>query len=474
MKVSFKKSSSIVLLLNYIGRLLSAVNAFFLLPAFLSLEELGLFAGIHHMVFLLARFDLGQGIIRYGAKLRDNERGKAAFLGWMWVASTFFYFLVIAIFFACKSFLVTHFAPKAPDVIHYLPLILTLGYIVLMNVTLKAWYIALDRVLWPSVFQHVILNLLLIVLVICYGWGLLSFEQLLFATALPYIGNLGLLLGDLWRRGELFVCWDSQFFNKSFTHAFVLYTFFTLLASSMAMLMIRIDNIMVFGMCGKKAEGIYHTVAFMALLLEIPMKVVKQTSASHVVRLLEQQERKPLNDLYKHVTHWQFVLTSLCFVLLYTYIDCILYAFPADTVAVMKQLFLLLGIAKLIDNLFRMGSEILLLSRYFMWSIVSGGLVLLGTFANYRLILSMGMYGASLATGMTLLIGGSISSGLIWHRLGIHPWSWSLLCWIGITLVVLGTLVIVPPLPNVWLDILMRTIFILAVYGGGYWYRPIE
>ena len=53
------------------------------------------------------------------------------------------------------------------------------------------------------------------------------------------------------------------------------------------MLMIRCDNIMVMGMCGKEAEGMYHTVAFMALLLEIPMKVVKQTSAAQLVRLLK-------------------------------------------------------------------------------------------------------------------------------------------------------------------------------------------
>lgn len=470
MKALFKKSSNTVLLLNYIGRLLGALNTFFLLPKLLRLEQVGLYAGVHHMIFLLARLDLGQSVIRYGAQLQHDSKGKEGFLGWIWVTTTLWYGLMAGIVFFFQSQIAHYFAHKAPDVIHYMPFVMVTGYIVLINITLKAWYIALDRVLWPSFFQHVVLNLLIIGLIVAYGYKVLSFEQLLVGTAFPYLINLGLLLTDLWRRGELRIGWDPRFFNKSFMYAFTYYSLFTLLAGSMAMLMIRIDNIMVLSMCGKKPEAIYSTIVFMALLLEIPMKVVKQTNASQIVQLLHQKDHLALSKLYKHVTQWQFFLTSVCFTLLYTYMDYLLYVFPKEVVSMMKPLFLFLGSAKLLDNLFRMGSEILLLSRYFMWSLVGGGLLVVGTLMNYYMIQATGMYGASIATGITLLLGGGISCSVIWYRFHMHPWSWQLLGWIGVTLTGLGGQTFLPALPSSWLDLCVRTGFVAIVYGGAWWW----
>ena len=151
-----------------------------------------------------------------------------------------------------------------------------------------------------------------------------------------------------------------------------------------------------------------------------------------------------LRRLYKNVTQWQFALSSFIFVLFYINLDYILYAFDPEAVAVMRRLFLLLGLGKLIDNLFRMGSEILLLSRYFSWSIIGGVLLPLGIWANYRLISLLGIYGASIATGVVLLLGGSVSCLVVWKKLRVHPWSWQLIGWGFATALAMGCSALLP------------------------------
>ncbi|MEM7361786.1 MAG: hypothetical protein AAF335_02120 [Bacteroidota bacterium] len=464
MKSYFTKKGHLILLLNYLGRLIAAVNTFILLPTFLGLADIGLYAGIHHMVFFFARFNLGQSIIRYGTPFQSDRQAKAAFLGWIWLSSTVGYMATIALFYLFKAPLVAFFSLKTAELADYTFLTVWIGYIVLLNVILKSWAIALDRVVWPSFFQHVVHNLFFAVLITLYGRGYLSFEQLLIGTAIPYTVNLLLLLLELWYRGELRIGYDARIFNRDFICLFLQYSFFTLLSSSMAMLMLRIDNIMVVSMCGKETEGMYHTMTFMVLLLEIPMKVVKQTRAGRVVQLFEQGDNGRLHSLYQSTTCWQFASTGLCFLLLYTWFDYLLGAFSPQAIEQMKWLFLLLGIAKLFDTLFRMGSEILLLSPYFVWATVSALLVLLGTLGNYYLIYAIGVEGAPIATVLTLVIGGTISSYVLWRKLGLHPFSWQLLAWVAAVSALFTLFYVFPAHPIPWVNTSMRTFCIFALY----------
>jgi len=102
------------------------------------------------MIFPLARIDISQGIIRYGSPLKDKPKNKAAFLTWATLITTLLYLLFSTALLLGKNYLKTYFAPKAPEIIHYLPFVLLLSYVVLLNVTFKAWYITLSRVLWPK------------------------------------------------------------------------------------------------------------------------------------------------------------------------------------------------------------------------------------------------------------------------------------------------------------------------------------
>ena len=284
MKNSYSKYNGLILGLNYAGRFLGAINAFVLLPCCLSLGERGCYAGIHHLIFLLGRIDLSQGVIRYGSSLVKNKRGRAGFLGWIWFCSTVLYIGMISFFGVLWKLDVLGVVLKDVMVVKYFGLVGVVGYIVILNVVLKAWSVALSRVGWPSFFQHVVVNLLLSSVFVLYGRGYFSFEVFLWMVGSTYVLNLCLLLLDLWLRGELRIRFDGRFWERDFVWSFFRYSFFACLTGSMPMLMIRLDNVMVFGMCGSGQEALYATITSLVLLLEVPMKVVKQTTSSRLRR----------------------------------------------------------------------------------------------------------------------------------------------------------------------------------------------
>ena len=145
-------------------------------------------------------FDLGQSLIRYGAGLQKDKEGRAELLGGVWLLTTLGYGILMGVLFLFRDWFIGFFAPKAPEVLDYFPLIIVLGYTVLLSVTLKGWYIAMGRVGWPSFTQHVVMHVLIIGWLVIYGMGKISFTQLLIGTLVPYATNVLLLLVDLWRR----------------------------------------------------------------------------------------------------------------------------------------------------------------------------------------------------------------------------------------------------------------------------------
>ena len=457
---------AILLLLNYLGRLLSALNKLLLLPIYLLPGQLGLYGGIHEMVFFFVKLDLSQGIIRYGAVLKEEKKKKGSFLCWALVANTTLYISLMALLFLFRSSFIRFFIKKSPEVISYLPLIIFLGYIVLLSVTLKARYISLGKIILPTFSQHIIVQLLTGLTTLLYGYSFLSFHQLLLITPLPYIIHLTLLLTHLWRAGELRLYFSDQFFNFSFLRTFMSYSLLTLIAKNTSILMMSLGSLMVLGMCGKEATGIYKSATFIALLLDTPMKVVRQVAAAPVIQLLKEENYKSLHTLYQQTTVQLFGLVTLFFTLLYCNIEKITYAFSVEIGEEIKSVFLLLSMAKIVDSLFGISSSLLIFSRYFALSLFTVFLLPMGILANYSMIQGYGMHGAAIATIFFILLEGIIRSTIVWHKLTIHPYSPQLIYLAGITLFTLTIQRLMPPFSSLLLDAFLRTALVLAVYIG--------
>lgn len=388
----------------------------------MALEEIGLYAAIHHFVFLLVRFDLRQAVLRYGSAL-SSAKEKRSFVSFLWVVSTIVYGMILMGVLGIRFFLGYLWSYRSFDLEKYGLLIAFTGYTVFLNITLKAWHIVLEQLVWPNFFQHIILNGLLSLWITLYGFKLIAWPTFLLGTFLPYLINLVLLMLYLWRKEGLSFPLEKRFFSFSFLRRFLAYAVVTMAGSNMATLMMRFDNVMIFMMCGKRVEGMYHIAGFITLLLEVPMKVIKQTYAKRMVFLLQKKEYSSLQQLYQRGTQWQLAWTSFLCTLFYLGADLWFYSLPSESLYLMKLLFLVIGLGKLIDSFFRLGHEVLLFSRHFLWSLLSTFLVVVGVLGNYFFIRYIGVLGASCATALFFALSGGVSGWLVQQRFGLFPWS---------------------------------------------------
>ncbi len=463
------RQSSISVFLYYVGKIVGFLNKVYLLPLVLGSSNLGLFLGVNALAHVLARFSLRQSIIRYFMYLGSDKQKKGAFWGWVFVATTLVYMFIIILFLVFKNALISFFSKNSPELITYLPLSFVLGYLMVFNITLKAWYTTLRQVVYPNFLQHIILQSLISLVIFLHYFEILSFRGLLLGMILPYTINIFLLIAYLWHIGELYINFDYRYFDRAFIYSFGVYSLF-MLGNSMALIAVRMDILMVLGICGKCKTAIYGTVASIALLLEIPNRVARQTTSPLFVEMLVSKNYDRLAISYKKYTLYQFFFGSVLFSLLYANLPYLLYALPTEAINVSKQIFLLLAIGELIQNLFNTSYIILVLSNYFKLSIFTSLVLFLGLVANYFMIDKWGVVGAAGTTLGSLLVSGLFTCWVIWYKLGIHPFSMRLAI---VGLVTFGVLVVQSQLPVMslwWANVGLYVCFITAVYIFFAWY----
>lgn len=464
MKNIFRQSSA-VLLLYYIGRLISFLSKVYLLPFVLSPGLLGLYSGFEAISFVLCRFDVGPSIIQYSVRLQDNKQKKASFFGGVVFITTVLYLLIVLPFFLWKKPLINFFSSNASEILSYLPISTLLGYIMVLNITIKSWYISLKRIIYPNFLQHIVLPFFKNLNILCFYWEIFSFHQMLIGLIISYTINLCLLMGYLSSIGELRLHWDIRILGKRFIRSFLLYSLFIIVSVNLILMLTRIDTIMILGMCSKKEAGIYSTVAFIALLLNAPIKALNQATFTTIATMLAKKTYDKLDILYKKVTLYQCFFSCLLFSLLYACLPYLFYALPTDVLNMGKSIFILLAVGELIYSLFNVSHTILIFSKHYKLHTFTFLLLLLGVGANYLMISAWGLMGAAGATFLTLIIAGLCTCCLVWHKLNMHPFSAKLGIVIGMTILNLILQTCLPTTSQILINTGLRILVVLITYS---------
>lgn len=459
------RQSSAVLLLYYTGRLVSFLSKVYLLPLVLSPGLLGLYTGFEAISFVLCRLDIRSSIIHYAVRLQDNREKKASFFGGVILITTVLYLLIILPFFVWKKTLISFFISTASEILSYLPMSVLLGYIMLLNITIKAWYISLQRIIYPNFLQHIVLPIFKNLSILCFYWGVISFHQMLIGLIISYTINLCLLIARLAYIGELGVHWDIRILGKRFIRSFVVYSLFMIISANLILMLTRIDTIMILGMCSKKEAGIYGTVAVIALLLNAPIKAFNQATFTTIATMLANKTYDTLDVLYKKVTLYQCFFSCLLFSLLYACLPYLFYALPADIFNMGKSIFILLAVGEIIYNLFNVSHTILIFSKHFKLNTLTFLLLLLGVGANYLMINTWGLMGAAGATFLILIIAGLCTCWLVWYKLNMHPFSARLVMLIGVTMLNFTLQTCLPATSQTLLNTGLRILIVVTTYS---------
>jgi O-antigen/teichoic acid export membrane protein len=428
------KQSILTTLSSYLGVLIGYFNVLWLLPYALQPEEIGIFRTIQDMGLLFvpfAQLGVGNGITRFYPKVKENQ---FSFFTFSIILSLIGFVIVLILFFIFKDLIIQAFAQNSPEIIDFLAVVLLITLFSVLNTILDSFCRSFLKVAVPAFFREVILRLLSAVLVLTYLARWIDFNSLMWGLALIYLIALLGMIGYMLKIKLFKLNFDFQAFPQGFLSDFMRFNLITLLGTTGAMLIMKIDSLMVTAMIGLDANAIY-TIAFsIAVVIEMPRRAISQVVMPVVSDHFESNRLTEINQLYKQVAVHQLLICSFIFLAIWMNIDSLYHFVPNNAVyEAGKWVVLWIGLGKLTDVLFSINSEIIVFSKYYVFNITATVIMSIAVIVfNIILIPSFGIEGAAIASFIAMLLFNLIKYAYIKKRLNFDPFSIDVLKTIGL------------------------------------------
>lgn len=217
----------------------------------------------------------------------------------------------------------------------------------------------------------------------------------------------------------------------------ITYGFWMIIGGFGAMLVMKLDLIMLPALAGLEAAGVYSIAVFFATVIEVPRKAINQISMTIFINADAAGDRIQIAQLYKRSAINSFLITALLWVLIAVNLEYVFQLMPkgafysAGTYSI-----LLLGLAKLIDSTSGISYEMVSYSRHYKFSFLSMAVVgLLAAGSNWWLIPILGMEGAALSTLIVTALFMLARVSYIYKTFYAHPFASAM--WKGILLALL-------------------------------------
>ncbi len=469
------RQSSWSLLLSFAGIVMGYVNVLYLYPSYFSANEIGIARVIQDFAMLLVPFaQLGTraSIIRFFPSMQNDSKKKEAFFTMMLFMAVCGFIIFAVISYLIKEPLTGIFIAKSPEVPQYFLLVLLLISIMVVHNVISDFARSNLEIVMPNFLKEVLLRLLTTVSIGLYIIEWVNFDQFLYCIVGIYFINLIILSIYLFSKTSTQFRFD---FYKSFSiqdiKPIFTYGMFTLLGTGGAIIVTKVDIVMVTSMLGTFETGVYATAFYMAVIIEIPRRIVTQISAPLLSRYLESGNSKDISELYTKSSLNLFIIGFLFFIGLWANLDNIYYYIPNNEIyAAGKWVVVIIGIGKLIDMSFGLNGEIIVLSKYYKVNIIlTGFLAFITIGSNLVLIPLYGFTGAAVGTLLSLVLFNLLKFLFVKAKFKIQPFRVNHIKLLIIGTGILITALLIPSFEKKWMDIILRSGAITLLYVGLVW-----
>jgi O-antigen/teichoic acid export membrane protein len=275
-----------------------------------------------------------------------------------------------------------------------------------------------------SAVENVLIPLAHVVLLVCVS---LLFPRLTFAIAarvLAYGMGCVILIRLAFRYFEPTRRAQAQ---GADLRAFYRYSAPLFLIGTLDLFMNHVDILLCGYYLDSSRVGIYAIAQRLALLSLLSLQAINVIFSPHVSELFHEQKLDQLERLFKLFTRWIFSFSSLVFVFYVMFGEQLLAFFGPEFTAGTSAL-LILTLGQMINGLGGPNGTILIMTGKQKWMLFDSVLMLASNAVlNVLLIPRLGIVGAALATGISLVVVNLLKTAQVYHEFRIHPYSWDYL-----------------------------------------------
>ncbi|SHK51637.1 Membrane protein involved in the export of O-antigen and teichoic acid [Reichenbachiella agariperforans] len=464
------KQSSISGIVTYLGAFIGFVNSVLLFPAFLSTEELGLIRVLPNIAFMLlplVQLGTSQALLKFSPEIKKQQNGLPQLLGLITLSTLLGAILMSLGIVLFKADFVALFETKSPLVNNYIPVIVALIFIVAIYSLVETYSRILLKIIAMNLIREILLRILTGIAVLLYFYELIDLDTLVYGLILIYGFCLMALIVYLMFLGELRFSFRFSSVSRELMYRMANFSLYSIIGASGAYIVLNIDQVMVTSLLGLDENGIYSTSFYFAVMIELSKRPILQITTPLISQAFENNRLADVQKMHRQLSINLMIIASLFFVGIVANLDNIYALMPnGSDYSLGRNVIIIIGISKLIDMTFANNSEIIVMSRYYRFNVVSiFCLSMIMVVLNSYLIPIYGMDGAAMATLLSISVFNLVKMTFLRWKLNITPFSISTLKMLGIFGVVLFMGLYLPYCYNTYIDLMARSGIITITLG---------
>ena len=456
---------------GFAGVGIGAFNTLFVYPYCLTKPEFGLIMFLLGVTMLLVPFVfMGANLltVRYFPAFRDEASGHHGLLTLLCTLLGIGLVALVVITLLLQPLIYSWYAPSERE---YLPWVLPLVALIAYGQLFAGYTSNFLRIVVPSIFNELLIKIVLPLLVVGYFLGYLPFTWIIYGLVIMYavalVGNVWYLasLGEL-RWGNP---WHFLKKEQKLRKEMSVYAGYGILGSISDRLATQLDLTMITSIIDPAAAAVYRIGSIVGNVVDIPRKSMYRIMGPIISDRMTAQDYPEVLKLYQKSSLTLLLAGLLVFGGIWVNVDALFSIMPnGEQYREARYVILVLGITNLVNMVTSINDSIINFSQYFRWRfyfILILGVLNIGF--NYWLIPLFDIYGAALATLLTVSLYNLGKTLLIYVKLRLHPFTKQTWLALGMALVAYLACTYLPVIPqNMWLGLIVRSILFAGIFGG--------
>jgi O-antigen/teichoic acid export membrane protein len=459
---------------NYAGLVIGYINILILMPKVFQPSEVGISRFVIDISGVLAGFaslGIAYSMSRFFPKFQDKKGSyHHGFTFWVYLIPILGILLLSAVLLISGPSIINLLKDGGSNTTNYIHIIIPLTVIMLFTVVTEQYCAQFGRIVVVNILRENglrIINLLLILL----AWkGILSFNQFLIWLLVSYFLILIIDIIYLFKINPLSFIPDIEFIrnNKFIKNDFFAFSGIALLGSIGPLVITRSDYFSVSFEGGDKLLGIYSTAMSIAIMTELPKRVILPLMQPVISKLMHDEKWIELKEVVNKGNINQVLIGMFILLGLWFNADNIYSLMPnGELYKSGKLVILILGVAKLIEMFSILPGIVINNSHFYRWNLVVIAVWLFAIFVTYHLAVPLwGINGTALGVLVGYISFGVLNYIIVYKYYKIN---WLTFDWIKILLVFVAMLLVhqvVPHFQSVWLNIFVRSTSLIALFMG--------
>jgi len=458
---------------NYAGLIIGYINILILMPKVFGPGQVGISRFIIDISGVLAGFaslGISFSMSRFFPKFKSKSNTfHQGFTFWVYSIPVVGLILLGILLLIAGPSIINLLKDGGSNTTDYIHIIIPLTVIMLFTLVTEQYCALFGRIVVVNIIRENGLRLINLILLILAWKSWLSFDQFVIWLLISYALVLVADIGYLFSINRLSFVPDIKFIekNKLIKKEFFTFTSITLLGSIGPLIITRSDYFSVSGAGGDVALGIYSTALSLAIMTELPKRVILPILQPIISQYIHEEKWNELKEVVAKGNINQVLIGMLILLGLWFNADNIYSLMPnGDVYRSGKALILILGIGKLIELFSILPGVVINNSPYYRWNLVVVVLSFIATLATYYVAVPLlNANGTALGVVAGYATFALCNFFIIYKYYKIH---WLNITWLKLIGVLIGMLILhyfLPHFNSVWLDIFVRSTTLMSLFA---------